>query len=313
MAQTLVIVNPNASQARNRSSRSALLEELGVALERRDGAPPRIVETAAREETGPAVEAALADGIATVVGVGGDGTLRDIAAALIGTGVPLGIVPAGTGNQLAAVLGIPLALSDAAAALATARPRGIDLGKVTLRLTDAPETTTIFTIGCGAGFDARLMATTPRHWKQRFGRAAYFAQALVLGADLDVVPYRLTIDGKTIETDATIAMVGNMGQLVPGLLGPRLPLEPDDGLLDLIVVGARSPLQGIKGLIDQMFRTSLGGEHGAASMRLRGRSISVEADRPEPLQVDGDYVGEGSLEARVVPDGADVLVPAAGT
>jgi len=100
-----------------------------------------------------------------------------------------------------------------------------------------------------------------------------------------------------------------MGQLVPGALDLRMPLVPDNGMLDLIVVGARGPLHGLKGLADQMLRTSLGGEHGAESLRLRGRAITITADRPEPLQVDGDYVGEGSLEARVLPAAIDVLVP----
>ena len=170
----------------------------------------------------------------------------------------------------------------------------------------------IFTIGCGAGFDARLMATTPHDWKRRVGRLAYFGQALVLGASVKAIPYRLTVDGETIETDATVAIIGNMGQLVPGVLDLRMPLLPDNGMLDLIVVGARGPLHGLKGLVDQMLRTSLGGEHGAASLRLRGRSITVAADRPEPLQVDGDYVGEGSLAARVLPAAIEVLVPMSG-
>ena len=66
----------------------------------------------------------------------------------------------------------------------------------------------------------------------------------------------------------------------------------------------------MKGLIDQLFRTHLGGGSGSDSLRVRGRVIEVEADRPEPLQVDGDHVGWGSLAARVLPGALDVLVPA---
>jgi diacylglycerol kinase (ATP) len=236
--------------------------------------------------------------------------------------VPLGIVPAGTGNQLAGVMGIPLGPAAAVAALASARPRTIDLGEATWWLTDeeaawgaadppdgAPSRRSAFTIGCGAGFDARLMATTPPDLKKRIGRSAYFAQALRLAADIGVVPYRLTVDGETIETEASVALVGNMGHLVPGLLGPRLPIVPDDGLLDLIVVGARGPLHGVKGLIDQLLRTSLGGGSGSDSLRVRGRRIVVAADRAEPLQVDGDHVGWGWLEARILPAALEVLVP----
>ena len=308
-ARSLVIVNPNASQMRDAATREGVIADVERALARRDGIDPHIVVTNAEADTRPAVEAALAEGVRSVIGVGGDGTLRDIAELLLGSDVPLGIVPAGTGNQLAAVLGLPLAARSATAVLVEAQPRTIDLGEVMLRLVDAPEQRSVFTIGCGAGFDAHLMATTPRDWKQRIGKAAYFVQAIKLAATIDVVPYRFTVDGEVFETDASVALVGNMGQLVPGMLDLRLPIEPDDGLLDLIVVGARGPIHGMKGLVDQLLRTSLGGGEGSDSLRVRGRQIVVEADRPEPLQVDGDYVGEGSLAARVLPGGLRVLVP----
>jgi diacylglycerol kinase family enzyme len=197
----------------------------------------------------------------------------------------------------------------AAEGLTRATSRTIDLGRVTLRLTGGSETETVFTIGCGTGFDARLMATTPSAWKKRIGKAAYFMQAIRLAASIDVVPYRLTVDGEVFETEASVALIGNMGQLVPGRLDLRMPILPDDGLLDLIVVGARGPIHGMKGLVDQLWRTSLGGGEGSDSLRVRGREIGVEADRPEPLQVDGDHVGEGSLEARVLPGAVQVLVP----
>jgi diacylglycerol kinase family enzyme len=325
VARSLVIVNPHGSRLRDPATRATLVAEVTDALGRRDGEAPRVLETASQRDTRPAVDRAVEDGVAAVVGMGGDGTLREIAASLAGSGVPLGIVPGGTGNLLAGILGVPASPSDAAAALAGARPRTIDLGEVTLHLTDPPEqerasdepspaagaspSVATFAIGCGAGFDARVMATTPPDQKRRFGKGAYFAQALRLALEIEAIPHRITVDGQTIETDASIALVANMGELVPGFVGPRLPIVPDDGLLDLIVVGARGPLHGMKGLIDQLFRSHLGGGSGSDSLRVRGRVIEVEAYRPEPLQVDGDHVGWGSLSARVLPGAIDVLVP----
>ena len=325
MARSLIILNPNASRMRKQGNRTELLDELHAALTRRDGRPPDFIETSLQAQTRPAVEAAIREGAAAVVGVGGDGTLREIAAVLAGTGVPMGIVPAGTGNLLAGIVGIPASMRAAVAAIETTEPRTIDLGAVTLRLVAVPEADAaaapgthagppgeqqaVFAIGCGAGFDARVMATTPGHLKQRLGRAAYFAQAIRLAARIDAVPYRLTVDGELIEVEASIALVTNMGQLVPGAIGPRLPIDFDDGLLDLIVVGARGPLAGVRGLADQLFRTSLGGGSGSGSLRLQCRSVKVEADRAEPLQVDGDPVGWGSLEANILPAALGVLVP----
>jgi diacylglycerol kinase family enzyme len=319
MAGSLVVVNPNASRIRDEQRRAELVERIGDALTIRDGEPPRILETAAQADTRPVVADAIARGVAAVVGVGGDGTLREIAASLQGTGVPLGLVPAGTGNLLAGILGVPGSLAAAVTALERASPRAIDLGEATLHRTDGSpgqagtstpvEERATFAIGCGAGFDARVMATTSPDLKRVLGKSAYFVQAVKLALEIDVVPFHITVDGSAIETDASIALITNMGELIPGVVGPRLPIVPDDGLLDLIVVGARGPLHGIKGLVDQLYRTRLGGGSGSDSLRVRGREIEVTADRPEPLQVDGDHVGWGSLSARVLPGALQVLVP----
>jgi diacylglycerol kinase (ATP) len=329
---TLVVVNPAASQARVPERRAHLVAKLREVLSARDGAPPQVIETDRAGAAGRPVADALAAGVASVIGVGGDGTLREIADVLRGTPVPLGIVPAGTGNLLGGILGVPSSPEVAIDALATARPVCIDLGRVTVRLTPAgpvggrasdaaggsPATPhgsesvleETFAIACSLGFDAHVMATTPPDLKRRFGRAAYFVQAARLAARISSVPYRIVIDGRVLETDASVAMVTNMGQLIPGLLGPRMPILHDDGLLDVIVVGARTPLHGLRGLYDQLSRTKLGGEPGQGSLRIRGREVSIEADRPEPIQVDGDHLGSGRLEAHVLPAALHVLVPA---
>ena len=273
MPGSLVIINPHASKARDPSTLAALTERVGVVLRNRDGSSPRIAETASAEEVGPLVAEALDEGVASVVGVGGDGTMRDIATVIAGTDVPLGIVPAGTGNQVAAVIGVPLSPLKAVDAIERATRRTVDLGMVTVELAGEDPTDSTFIIGCGAGFDAELMATTSSNLKRRLGAAAYFVQGARLAMRLAATPCRVTIDDELIETSATAVLIGNMGQLVPGRLGLRLPLDPSDGLLDLIVVGASSPVGGLQGLVDQLRRTKLGGSSGDASIRLRGHKI----------------------------------------
>jgi diacylglycerol kinase (ATP) len=249
--------------------------------------------------------------VTSVIGVGGDGTMRDIASVIAGTDVPLGIIPAGTGNQVAAVLGVPRSPLPAAEVLGSAIERTIDLGSVSVELERGAATGSTFIIGCGAGFDAELMATTSAGLKRRLGAAAYFVQGARLAMRLTATPCRVTVDDELIETPATAVLIGNMGQLVPGRLGLRLPLDPGDGLLDLIVVGATNPLAAVRNLADQLRRTQLGGGSGDGSIRRRGRAIRIEPSLPLPLEVDGDYVGRGALEARIRQGALQVLAPPA--
>jgi len=155
------------------------------------------------------------------------------------------------------------------------------------------------------------MAATSNGLKRRLGAAAYFVHALPLIARLSTTACRITLDDEVMEVAATTVLVGNMGQLFPGRLDLRLPLDPTDGLLDLIVVGATGVWSGVRGLADQLRRTELGQARDLDSLRLRGRRIVVEPARPMPLEIDGDPAGQGGLEATVLPKAVQVLVPAA--
>ncbi len=290
-----------------------MLPDIVEALKRRDGVPPEVVTPDGPSDVEGTVRDAVDAGVASVVGLGGDGTQRAIATALSGTDVPLGILPAGTGNILGGVLGVPTRLDAAIQSLATARPRTIDLGDVAMYQTDLPEgappVRTICAIGCGIGFDARLMATTQASHKARFGRYAYLFQAIRLASGIDAVPFRITIDGQLIELEASVAMITNVGDLVPGLIRPRLPALPDDGQLDLFVVAARGVVDGILGLTEHLLRTRIGGDAHSRTLRFRCRSARLESTPPEPIQVDGDPCGTGAIEVVVRPGALKVLVP----
>lgn len=315
VSRSILVVNPQASRVRAAASVDAIVDVAVAALTERDGSPPRV----ARPEDVRATEALIAealaadrDDLASVVAMGGDGTVRAIGALLAGTGVPMGILPGGTGNILAGVLGIPAALDRAAGLLRVAHTRDIDLADVVIEHADrpagAPPSRTVSAIGCGIGFDARLMATTTGESKARWGRVAYLFQAVQLAMSIETVPYHLVIDGRAIETDASIAMVTNMGDMVPGLVRPRFPAIPDDGLLDVFVVGARHALEGIQGLADQLLRTGTGGGPGSRTLRFRCRSARLASTPAEPIQVDGDPWGVGAIEATVRPGALRVLV-----
>ncbi len=85
-----------------------------------------------------------------------------------------------------------------------------------------------FIVACGSGFDARVMAAASEAAKRRAGRAAYFAAAASLVPGLTVHPHRIEVDGEAHELMALAVLVVNAGELIPGLIAPRLPISASD-------------------------------------------------------------------------------------
>ena len=313
----LIVANAAASRLVDTAARARLLALVASAVSARTGSEPTCVEAISV----PMLEAAIATGrdagAPLVVVVGGDGTVRAAARLLAGSGIPLGLVPAGTGNLLAAALGIPRAPGRAAAALETLAARTIDLGAVRVHRGDGPaspgDLDERFTVACGAGFDAAVMAATSGDAKRRLGIGAYFAAAARLMGDARPIHLRIEVDGVTVETDGIVALVANCGDLVPGFVRPRVPLDPADGLLELLVLRGGGPIGGIQAALELLGARAphAAGVASARSLRVRGRVISVVPDPPVPLQVDGDPYPAGWFTASVMPGALRILAPLA--
>jgi diacylglycerol kinase family enzyme len=310
------VANAAASRIGDPAARARLLALVTSAVTARTGRRPHVVEANDALTLEAAIAAARDAAAPLVVVVGGDGTVRGAARVLAGSGVPLGVVPAGTGNLLAAALGIPRALGRAAAALVTLSPRTIDIGAVTVhpgggRPASPGDPSERFTVACGAGFDAVVMAATTGEAKRRLGVGAYFAAAARLIGDLHPIHFRIEVDGVELETDGIAALVANCGDLVPGILRPRVPLDPTDGLLELLVLRAGGPLGGIRATVELLAARApyAPGVPAGRSLRVRGRRISVRPDPPVALQVDGDPYPAGWFAASIMPGALRILAP----
>jgi diacylglycerol kinase (ATP) len=325
----VVIVNPLASRIRNARRGASIVASVDEWVRTVTGGAPITV----RADDAASIDAAGPDAIRTgaslVVAVGGDGTVAALTAELAGSGIPLAIVPAGTGNVLATALGIPDSPARALKAMMTGVRREIDLGVAVLPVLEAggpgtvaaigtgPDASSgpsdgpsrLFAVAAGVGWDARVMAATVGPHKHRLGRLAYWVAALGLLGEMRPVPYVIDVDGARLELEATVALVANAGELIPGLVRPRLAIVPDDGLLDLLVLRVASVAGGIRGALELLDRTELGGSPSGAAVRARGRVIRIEARPAQPRQVDGDGEGVGMLEARVRPGALQVVVP----
>jgi diacylglycerol kinase family enzyme len=241
-----------------------------------------------------------------LVSYGGDGTAMQIAAAIVGTGIPLGLVPGGTGNLLAGNLRLPRNAAKAARALLTARPYAIDLG-----VADRPDGAHYFAVASGTGFDAELMAETGAAAKQRWKFGAYVAHAVAKLGEVRSARHRITVDGTAHEVGAAMLLVLNCGELIPPFVRLRKDIAPDDGWLDVVAIHADGIGQSVAAVWD-LFR---GAANGAGRVWWgRGRTIRVEVigAPPRPVQLDGEVVGDTPFETRILPGALTVLVDPAG-
>ncbi|GAA6526044.1 diacylglycerol kinase family protein [Intrasporangium sp. DVR] len=277
---------------------------------------PLFYETTVADPGTGQAERAVAEGASVVCSLGGDGTVRAVACALIGTETPLGILPAGTGNLLARNLDLPVdALDEAVRVALTGRNRRIDVGELVIGEMDANGhpvsgelVTQQFLVMGGMGLDALIMGATNEALKQRVGWAAY----LVSGFKHLVSPeFRAQVRLDTepeFKRRARAVVIGNCGRLLGGLV--LMPdARVDDQRLDVVIASPR----GFVGWAPVIARVLTRQRKGHSTLDHKVcREIRVRVDRPLPVQVDGDVVGEATeVNATVRPAALTVRVPIA--
>ena len=260
-----------------------------------------MVETAGQGDAMRVAQAGAGDGVDGIAVYGGDGTVMQAVAGLAGHEIPVGLIPGGTGNLLAGNLRLPRNPIRAARVIAEGRLRAIDLGRV-----EQAEGTRYFAVACGSGIDAELMARTSGGAKRRWGVGAYVARALTMVRRMRSFPYRITVDGKVLELEATAVMVANCQEFIPPIISLAPGISLDDGVLDVVVINASGPLDATR-LVWKMWRKVVDGE---AIRHVRGQEIRVESVPHRPVQLDGEVGGETPFTASIQPRGLSVFVPA---
>jgi diacylglycerol kinase (ATP) len=263
---------------------------------------PLWLETTEEDPGRAMAQRAIEEGVDLVLGAGGDGTIRVVCSALAGTGIPFGLIPAGTGNLLAKNLGIPL---DEAAALNVAfdgLDKPIDLVKVTFD----DQASDHFAVMAGIGLDAVIMQGTNPDLKKAVGSAAYFLSA-AQNAKHPALNTTIEVDdGAPMKRRAHLIVVGNVGYLQANI--QLIPdAKADDGLLDVVIASPR----GIRDWVRLTTRVLIRQRRLDDQLdRLTGQRVKITVDRPDRYQMDGDTVGEcTSLLAEVQPGALLLRIP----
>jgi diacylglycerol kinase family enzyme len=289
--RSAVVVNPSKIDDWN-----GLRSTVDDTLIRAGWPAPRWFETTEDDPGLGQTHAAVESGAEVVFVCGGDGTVMSAVSALAGTEVSMAVLPAGTGNLLAANLGLSTDLATGLAVALEGGLRRLDVGTLDGRH---------FAVMAGMGFDAHMLDATSDTAKKHIGWPAY-----ILGAmkHLKDRPMRVTIriDGGTpMRRRARSVLVANVGRLQGGL---RLLSEaqPDDGVLDVAVLTPNT-LRTWMALGWGLLRRT---DRVPALEVFRGSRIEVLSNRPQPRQLDGDLIGSADrLIVEVMPQALWLCVP----
>lgn len=268
---------------------------------------------------------AIEQGVDVVVAAGGDGTVRAVAEGMHGSGVPLSLLPAGTGNLLARNMSLTLSdLPDSVRTAFTGHDRHIDLGVVEIEREDGSREEKAFVVMAGLGLDAKMIANTNPELKKRVGWLAYVDAIVRSLRDSEKLRVRYRADGGPEKTmSAHTVLIGNCGSL-PGnvLLLPEAAI--DDGVFDIVALRPEGFIGWAQVWVKIFWengvlrRSSVGrklvadyGKEVRTLRYLKAATITARLDRPEEFELDGDEFGKAiAFRARIEPRGLLVRVPA---
>ena len=296
-----LVHNPAAGRrdiARELKQVVAFLESVGWHVSLRRTSSPGDATIYARE--------AVAEGYDMVVAVGGDGTLGEVATGLAHSDCTLGVLPTGTGNVWAHMLGLPQrtpisrsGLMEAARVLVEGQVHQIDLGKVGDRC---------FALWAGIGLDAQIAQEVEPHRSvcRNLGNfLTYLVTLIAQSITLRGTRMTVVIDGKAVRQRVVLILVSNAQ-----LYGPSVPIAPqaqlDDGLLDVYIFKGDNVVDVARHIVMILSSKHL---HDPKVETYRAKRVEIRGEEALPLHTDGDPVGYTPATITVLPKALRVVVP----
>ncbi len=236
-----------------------------------------------------------------VVVCGGDGTISQAASGLVGSSIPLGVVPLGTWNALARNMSIPIVTDDALRLLT---------GEHAVRDIDGLEVNgDIYLLNVSTGLSSSMIHSTQRISKRRFGFLAYAWNFLLQLVGLRRIGFHLVIDDRHRKVRAAEVMVVNGGIIGLGELPTKFNIHPDDGVMDVCIIKPRI----IFGLLAVVWNILVRGKRRDPEFRYFSAqtSVSIKTKKPVMVQGDGEEIGTTPVEIKVVHPAIKLIVPLA--
>jgi len=288
-----LIVNPVAGRGRG----AKVAEQVHRILSAR-GVAHELCYSATPEEPTSLTQAAVHERCPCVVAIGGDGLVHQVANVLVGADTTLGIIPAGTGNDFARGLRLPIDIESAVQVIVDGVDQQVDVGQANERY--------FFSIAV-LGLAAEVNRRANRF--KRFRVNALYTAVTVASVFLDhPIKFTIQYDGQTRHCYSWLIAIGNTWSSARGMaLVPAA--RPDDGMLDACIVNGMGKIELL-----YTFPRVFAGRHiySTGIDTLRGREITISAESPCALFADGEYVGPLPMTLRAVPQALRVRMPTTG-
>jgi diacylglycerol kinase (ATP) len=287
-------MNPVAGNAE-----AETLREVIDSLCSRKGWQYEIYETTGEEDVAEVARKAAEEGADLIVAAGGDGTVAGVVNGLVGSKVPVGVAPMGTGNGLARAMDIPLDILEALEVIAGEHEvQEVDVMKVGDQH---------FVLNVSAGLSARGMKETPAEEKQRLGMLAYAKNILQDAVQTEPLVFNLTLDNHQVQVQATEVLLSNGVVLEePVLFGSREKYS--DGSFDVNILTAASPTEFVRLAWDVLVNPDKPKE-SLRDLTVKERFVLDVEGEPVPVQADGEVIGETPVEVQVLPHAVRIVVP----
>ncbi len=232
---------------------------------------------------------------------GGDGTVMEVISGMMGSEIPLVILPGGTGNVLATELKIPKDLKEACELMCgTFQIKAIDIGCFNKHF---------FITRLGLGFESEMVKGAKREIKSKFGRLAYLFSSIKAIRKITYARYHVKIDQQEYDTEGITCIIANSGGLGFSDFSLHHEIDVSDGLLDVIIV--RKVNLGLMAHILSILLHSRHPDKREVVQHWQGKDIQVSSTPKQILQCDGEMLEKISIHAKIIPAAIRVITPTA--